>query len=287
VADLIGAWGQSYRLVGYGEVDRLSARLDPAALDVAVNPPGSAWSTTPGRRASGGTSRPRATLLLAPKGQVFVVAELALSAGEAAGPVPAQANGNGAATTDQPSVEVVGGTTAATFQTSAPAPSGSATLTVAASVPLGSKPVLEITDKGLSQQVSLASGELGRGPSILSRAGTNEALSVTGSLDGATVHVSDASLVWFAGSDGGTVPPSPTDAYLQILASASPAEASFLPASDFSLHLPGGAVVGAQALPDSDRQAIVIGFVVPASFSDGTVVVSAGGRSFNVPVQFA
>ena len=30
VADLIGDWGQSYRLVGYGEVDRLSARLDEA-----------------------------------------------------------------------------------------------------------------------------------------------------------------------------------------------------------------------------------------------------------------
>ena len=218
---------------------------------------------------------------------MFIVAELALSAGEAAGPVPAQANGNGSATTDQPTVEVVGGTTAATFQTAAPASSGPGTLTVAASVPVGTKPVLEITDKGLTQQVSLVDGQLGRGPSILSRAGTNEALSVTGSLDGASVHVSDASLVWFAGSDGGTVPPKPNEAYLQILASASPAQDSFLPASDFSLHLPGGAVVAAQALPDSDREAIVVGFVVPASFSDGTVVVSAGGRSFNVPVQFA
>jgi hypothetical protein len=93
--------------------------------------------------------------------------------------------------------------------------------------------------------------------------------------------------VWFAGSDGGTVPPSPNDAYLQILATASPLEDSFLPASDFSLHLPGGGVVAGQALADADREAIAIGFVVPASFSDGTVVVSGGGSSFDVPVQFA
>ena len=42
----------------------------------------------------------------------------------------------------------------------------------------------------------------------------------------------------------------------------------------------------AQALADADRQAIVVGFLVPASFSVGTVVVASGGRSFGVPVHF-
>ena len=101
-----------------------------------------------------------------------------------------------------------------------------------------------------------------------------------------TVHVSDASLVWFAGSDGGTAPPQSDEAYLQVLATASPAGASFLPASDFTLDLPGGEVAQAQALADADRQAIVVGFLVPASFSVGTVVVASGGRSFGVPVHF-
>ena len=295
VADLIGDWGQSYRLVGYGEVGRLSARLSPAALREAVNPPGSAWSTGTGpssRSGSGpgGSARPLAPLLLPPRGQVFVVAELALSAGEASGPVPGQANGNGRPATDQPTLEVLAGATAATFANPSGAAAsvapGAGSLTVVASVPVRSRPVLEITDKGLTQSVSLADGRLSSAPSILSRAGTNEALSVTGGLNGATVRVSDASLVWFAGSDGGTVPPSPNDAYLQVLASATPAD-FFPPASDFTLRLPGGQVLQAQALPDSDRQAIVVGFVVPASFSDGTVVVSAGGHSFDVPVHFA
>jgi hypothetical protein len=216
---------------------------------------------------------------------VFVVAELALSPGEAAGPVPAQANGDGASSIDQPTLEVLGGTTAATFFAPASASAGTGTLSVVAAVPVGSKPVLEITDKGLTQRVSLVNGQLGAGPSILARGVTNEALSVTGSLDGARVHVSDASLVWFAGSDGGTVPPSADDAYLEILASASPPQASFLPASDFTLEVPGESDQTAQALPDADREAIVVGFVVPASFSVGTVVVTAGGRSFSVPVR--
>ncbi len=42
----------------------------------------------------------------------------------------------------------------------------------------------------------------------------------------------------------------------------------------------------AQALADADREAIVVGFLVPASFSVGTVVVASGGRSFSVPVHF-
>jgi hypothetical protein len=283
-SDLVGDWGQSYRLVAFGPVTRLSARLDADALKVAINPPGSAWSTG-GTGASKGSSRPRATLILPPSGQVFVVAELALSPGEAAGPVPAQANGDGASSIDQPTLEVLGGTTAATFSAPASASAGTGTLSVVAAVPVGSKPVLEITDKGLTQRVSLVNGQLGAGPSILARGVTNEALSVTGSLDGARVHVSDASLVWFAGSDGGTVPPGADDAYLEILASASPPQASFLPASDFTLEVPGESDQTAQALPDADREAIVVGFVVPASFSVGTVVVTAGGRSFSVPVR--
>ena len=112
-----------------------------------------------------------------------------------------------------------------------------ADLTVAASVPAGSHPLLEISDKGLSQEVSLVGGQLGPGPEVLARVGTNEPLDATGDLPGAEVHFSDASLVWFAGSDGGTVPPAPDEAYLEVLASASPAGASFLPASDFSLRL--------------------------------------------------
>ena len=45
VTALIGDWGQSYRLVAFGELDRVSSGLDPAALRVASDPPGSAYST--------------------------------------------------------------------------------------------------------------------------------------------------------------------------------------------------------------------------------------------------
>ncbi|MGH9107645.1 MAG: hypothetical protein ACRDZX_17805, partial [Acidimicrobiales bacterium] len=206
---------------------------------------------------------------------------------------------------DEPALQVVSGTGAAFFapvqhlgmprsegsrseqpRPGAPRTGVSGNLTLAATVPRRARPVVEVTDKGLAQGVSLVDGQLSPGPSILSRAGTDEALSATGRLGGARVQLSDASLVWFAGSDGGTVPPRPDEAYLQVLASASPPSSSSLPASDFSLRLPGGGVVPAQELPDSDRAAIVVGFVVPASFSDGTVVVSAGGRFLRVPVHF-
>jgi hypothetical protein len=164
--------------------------------------------------------------------------------------------------------------------------SSTADVTIVASVPVGLPAVLEITDKGLEQKVMLSTGALEPGPSVLARAATDEPLSAVGALPGATVRLSDASLVWFAGSDGGTVPPQPDEAFLQVLATATPASASFLPPSDFTLELPGGEVAQAQALPDADREAIAVGFLVPASFSVGTVVVSSGGRSFSVPVHF-
>jgi hypothetical protein len=294
VTDLIGDWGQSYRLVASGDVERLSASLDEAALKVAVNPPGSAWATVAGKGAgragnggngsgSGTGSRPLATLLLPARGQVFVVAELAVSPGEDAGAVPTQASGAGAASPDTPQLEVVDGNAATTFADAGAWRSGN--LTLVASVPVGSSPVLEVSDKGLDQHVSLTGSRLAPGPAVLSRAGTNDVLTASGTLPGVTVQVSDASLVWFAGSDGGTVPPSPDEAFLQILAGATPPDAN-VTASSFTLQLPGGQVVRGQALPDSDRQAIVVGFLVPASFSDGTVIVSAGGRSFSVPVSF-
>jgi hypothetical protein len=279
VTDLIGDWGQSYRLVAFGALDHLSANLDPAGLRVASNPPGSAYSN--------GTSRsglPLAKLLLPPKGQIFALAELAVSPGEDAGAVPAGAARVGAPGADQPSFEVLAGAEAATL--SATTASRSADMTVVASVPVADQAVLVISDKGLAQRVVLSTGQLEAGPSVLARAGTDEPLSAGGTLDGVTVHVSDASLVWFAGSDGGTVPPQPDEAYLQVLATASPVGSSFLPASDFTLELPGGGVAQAQALPDADREAIVVGFLVPASFSVGTVVVASGGQSFSVPVHF-
>jgi hypothetical protein len=281
VADLIGDWGQSYRLVAFGELGHVSSQLDPAALRVASNPPGSAYST--GADHSG---LPLATLLLPPKGQVLVVAELAVSPGEDAGAVPVGATEAGAGTSgsDQPTMEVLAGTETAALP--AVNTSRSADVTVVASVPAGAPPVLVISDKGLGQRVLLSTGTLEPGPSVLARAATDEPLSASGTLPGVTVHVSDASLVWFAGSDGGTVPPQPDEAYLQVLATAFPVSSSFLPASDFTLELPGGEVAPAQALPDADREAIVMGFVVPASFSVGTVVVSSGGRSFSVPVHF-
>ncbi len=288
VGDLIGDWGQTYRLVAFGEVSYLSSHLDPAALRDAVSPPGSAYAT---ERTSGG--RPLATLLLPMKGQALVVAELALGPGEAAGAVPSEAAADGAGppSTDQPAVEVLAGGTAVTFDEAATAAPGtrggrSVNLTVVASVPAGSRPLLEISDKGLSQEVSLVAGQLAPGPEVLARVGTNEPLDSTGELPGAEVHFSDASLVWFAGSDGGTVPPAPDEAYLEVLASASPPGSSFLPASDFSLSAPGGQAEVGEPLPDADRAAIVVGFVVPASFSNGTVTASVGGRSFSVPVNF-
>lgn len=283
VGDLIGDWGQSYRLVAFGEVGELGSRLDPSALRDAVNPPGSAYAIVP---TTGG--RPLATLLLPMKGQVLAVAELALSPGEVAGAVPsdAEAVGAGPPGTDRPAIEVLADGTAATFDVPLATGTRSANVTLAAAVPAGSRPVLEISDKGLAQEVSLVGGQLAPGPEVLSRVGTDDPLDATGNLPGVQVHVSDASLVWFAGSDGGTVPPDPDLAYLQVLASASPPGSSFLPASDFTLELPGGQVEGSEPLPDSDRTAIVVGFLVPASFSNGTVVVSVGGHSFSVPVNF-
>jgi hypothetical protein len=288
VGDLIGDWGQTYRLVAFGEVTYLSSQLDPAALRDAVSPPGSVYATV---RTLGG--RPLATLLLPMRGQSLVVAELALGPGEAAGAVPSEAvaDGAGPPSTDQPAIEVFAGGTAANFDvaaTSAPGTKGArpADLTLVASVPAGSRPLLEISDKGLVQEVSLVGGQLAPGPEVLARLSTDEPLDATGDLPGAQVHISDAALVWFAGSDGGTVPPSPDEAYLEVLASASPPGSSFLPASDFSLSSPGGQPEVGEPLPDADRAAIVVGFLVPASFSNGTVTVSAGGRSFSVPVNF-
>ena len=283
VDDLVVDWGEAYRLVAYGEARWLSAGLDPRALASAVDPPGSSWATS---RKDVTATRPMATLLMPPKGDVFAIAQLALSPGEDAGAVPVGANGGAAG--DQAAIQLVAGTTPISFTTAGAAPGSGAkgSLTLAAVVPAGSQPLLQFTDKGLTQQISLTDGRLGPSPGILSRGGTDEALSVTGTAGGATVHVSDASLVWFAGSDGGTVPPNDDDAYLQILATASPPAESFLPASDFTLELPGGQTVTGQALPDSDREAIVVGFVVPASFSDGTVTVSAARHSFDFPVSF-
>ncbi|MGC8625949.1 MAG: DUF2510 domain-containing protein [Acidimicrobiales bacterium] len=280
--DLVGDWGASYRLVGFGTAQWLSSQLDPGALSAAVVPPASAYSA---KQPSG---RPLAKLLLPPVGQMFVLAELAVSPGESAGAVPRDAEAatsaavSNQAIADQPVLEVRDGAMVATL----PNVAISGVVTLAAAVPAGSDPVLAVSDKGLVQTVSLANGQLGPGPSVLSRAGTDEPLSVTGRLGSMEVHVSDASLVWFAGSDGGTVPPSFDEAYLQVLATVSPLSASFLPASAFSLEEPGGEVVRAQALPDADRQAIAVGFLVPASFSGGTLVVSAGGQSFGVSVRF-
>jgi hypothetical protein len=141
-----------------------------------------------------------------------------------------------------------------------------------------------VSDKGLPQQVSLATGALSPGPAVLTRVSAAEQLSAQATLGKVGVRLLDASLVWFAGSDGGTVPPSYDLAYLQILAATKPSFAS-LPVSDFTLVMPGGEVVGAQELPDSDRQALAVGFLVPASFSDGTVVVASGGASLSAPVH--
>ncbi len=279
--DLVGDWGAAYRLVGFGKTGWLGRQYDPGALRSAVAPPGSAYSTTPS------STRPLARLLLPPPGQVFVLAELAVSPGEAAGAVPRDGQAAAAAAgappaTDQPVLQVrAGGVVAAV-----PQPAGTGVVTVAAAVPAGATPYLVISDRGLSQALSLADGQLGPGPSVLARAATDQPLNVTGRLGTTTVRLEDASLVWFAGSDGGTVPPSYDQAYLQVLATVSPLSQSFLPAGDFSLEEPGGQVAHGVALPDADRQAIAVGFLVPASFSDGTVVVSAGGQSFGVRVHF-
>lgn len=279
VSDVLGGWAHDYRLVAYGEVTHLPASLDPVALKKAVVPKGSSWSAT------GAGGRPRATVLVPAPGQVFAVAELAESPGEADGAVPA---GVGEAAAGAPGaagarLEVVGGSTAATLQ----APGGKATtLFVAAAVPTNSAPNLVVSDKGLAQEVSLANGRANNVPSVLARLSPSERLGVSGHLPGVTLQFINASLVWFAGSDGGTVPPSPDEAYLQVMIKALPLSASFLPASDFALRMPGGQVKTAQALPDADRSVIVVGFLVPASFSTGTLVAAVGGRTFSVPVDF-
>ncbi len=279
------AWAQSYRLLAYGQAGWLPAHLSPTALRAAVVPANSAYSV-PGRTPGKG---PRATLLLPPRGDVFVMAELAIGPGESAGAVPVQA-GAGAAAADRPLVQVVTGTSASTVATGGgPTSLGAApvTTTVVAVVPAGSQPVLVITDKGLAQRFSLTDGQLGRGPGVLARPATDDPVDATGRLGGTQVHVLDASLVWFAGSDGGTVPPRYNQAYLQVLAGTTPANASLgLSPSDFSLELPGGRALSAQGLPVYNRRDVVVGFVVPASFSTGTVVVSSGRSSLRVPVHF-
>lgn len=272
VGDVIGDWGATYRLVAYGEERWLAVRLDRRALRDAVVPRSSRHATT------------RAGLLLPPRGDVFAVAELAVGPGEAAGPVPAQANGRAGPSADHPGISLLGAGRAVTFPSSATTRAGT-DLTLAAAVPAHAKAQLEVSDKGLSQQVSLVTGDLSQGPAVLTRVGTDEPLSARGTLGRVGVRVLDASLVWFAGSDGGTVPPNFGLAYLEILASTSPADA-MLPVSDFTLVMPGGEVVGAQELPDSDRQALAIGFLVPASFGGGTVTVASGGRGLSAPVSF-
>ena len=81
--------------MAFGELGHVSSGLDPGALRVASDPPGSAWSTVRhgrvdgcGSTGAGHSGLPLAKLLLPPKGQVFVAAELAVSPGEDAGAVP-------------------------------------------------------------------------------------------------------------------------------------------------------------------------------------------------------
>ena len=280
VSDVIGDWGATYRLVAYGKEAWLDARLDRGALREAFDPRSSPYATT---RAGAERGLPLARLLLPPRGDVFAVAELAVSPGEAAGAVPAQANGTAGASADRPELEVLGARRAIIFPTSATG-TASSSLTVAAAVPARANAELVVLDKGLSQEVSLATGALSPGPAVLTRVSAAEQLSAQATLGKVGVRLLDASLVWFAGSDGGTVPPSYDLAYLQVLAATKPSLAS-LPVSDFTLVMPGGEVVGAQALPDSDRQVLAVGFLVPASFSDGTVVVASGRASLSAPVH--
>lgn len=277
VDDVLGGWAHNYRVVAFGEVNHLASHLDLAALRQAVNPKGSAWSTDVSRVSRSGRA-PLAKLLVPARGQVFAVAELAESPGEAAGPVPA-----GGAAGSSPQLQVVSGSTNAMLPVPNGTPSG---LYVVAAVPIGSGPELVVSDKGLAQDVSLVNGQPGNVPGVLARLSPVQRLNLTGTLPGVSLHVSSASLVWFAGSDGGTVPPAANDAFLEVMMTATPLSASFLPASDFALRLAGGQVVNAQALPDADRTVIVMGFVVPAAFSTGAMVVAVGGRTFTVPVDF-
>ncbi|HET9059180.1 MAG TPA: hypothetical protein VFN61_04605 [Acidimicrobiales bacterium] len=276
VGDVMVAWGRSYRLIAYGQFPYLQARSAPGALRAARTPEGSRWGTVAG-------ARPAAPLLLPAPGQVFAVAELAQFPGEMDSPV---ATGAGSGTApDSPVLQVLGGGQPVQVPAS---PAGGAVVTVAAGVPVGSHPRLQVLDKGLVQAVSLADGALSAGPAVLTRTGTATTLRASARIGRARVFLSAASLVWFAGSDGGTVPPNPGEAYLEVLATTQPAAASLdLSAGDFTLRLPGGQQVAAVALPVQDRQTALMGFVVPASFSYGTVVVSTGGTPLQVPVRFS
>jgi hypothetical protein len=266
VGDVLGDWGATYRLVAFGSFEWLPAHLDRSALKLA------SWPARFGRSS--------ARLLLPPRGWRFVVADLVVSPGEDAGVVPAQANGALGPSADKPTLSLVTGSSSVSLPFAA-----GPDVAVAAVAPARSRPLLEVSDKGLTQYVSLSNGALGPAPEVLSRLGTDDRLSSAARLGVAQVKLEDASLVWFAGSDGGTVPPSYADAYLQVLSTVSPAGAP-LGAGNFKLVVPGGQVVAGQALPDSYRKALVVGFLVPASFSYGTVVVSAGGRSLRAPVRF-
>ncbi len=281
---LLGAWGQSYRLVASGQVDRLPADLVPGALRAASVPAGSAFSV-PGRGPAG---RPPAHLLLPPSGQVFVVAQLAVGPGESSGAVGRA--GTGGAPADRPVLAVQsGGHRAPVRAPAGPTAPGASPVTMSfvAAVPVGSRPLLSVTDKGLTESVSLVDGQLYGVPGALTRTGTDDPLNASGRLGGTTVHLRDASLVWFAGGDGGTTPPTYDQAYLQVLATTTPAAASLgLSASSFSLRLPSGQSLAAQSLPVYNRTDVVVGFVVPASFSTGTVVVGRPGHGFEVPVHF-
>lgn len=279
VSDVLGGWAHSFRLVAFGTFNHLSASLAPGALRQAVTPKGSKWSTT-------GKGAPRATVLVPEAGHELVVAQLAVSPGEASGAVPAGAAASGGASGTS--------STTAQFQVtssygadvlSVPARPGSS-LFVAASVPVGSAPELAVTDKGLAQSVSLSNGQVTGVPGVLARLSPAQVLRARADLGGVYVRATNAALVWFAGSDGGTVPPNAGEAYLQVLVTVSPLSASFLPASDFSLSVPGRPALRGELLPDSDRRVIAVGFIVPASFSTGTLDITVSGRVLAVPLNF-
>jgi hypothetical protein len=312
------AWGASYQVVAAGIFQDLPATADLAALRAATYPPGSPYrppaalarsgnTAAGGKKATSSTSARTAPLVLPPTGDVFEVLRLNLSAGEAGGAVPAAAaqaevvgrlpgssplsakaraqTGTGVPqTADTPALSLVG----TGFRTRLINLPDTSQVTVVAAVPAaapGAATSLEVSDKGLTQSLSLSTGTRASGaPIVLARAHTDDPLQVKGTLRAVseggrsttvTVAVSDAALGWYAGSDGGTVPASADQAYLQLLVTQTGGGPP-VPADGWALTLPSGTTVTGQALPDSDPTAGDIGFLVPADLTSGTVSLAPG-----------
>jgi hypothetical protein len=175
---------------------------------------------------------------------------------------------------------------------------------LAISVPRGSDAVLSLSAAGFSQSYSLTEQRrVGSAPPVLYRSpssyevdaypGTKTSLTETGLSDHRTatmkVTLSELELTYFRPDDPLLSAPSPSEAFLAATFDTAdepgPSGSSFgnflVPGANFSnvrLRLPGGEVVSSVVIgtPGSDVLDNTYVFVVPASFSRGSLLIDPG-----------